>query len=763
MRLSEFLQRVRNTSPHHLGGVRPRFLAILFLVLLATVGTFIEDYPFSLSTVLFLLLLSTLSNFLIMMWIAWGKGLRYVPYFGIAIDMFLITVGVHYFGGIEAPIFWIYAVCIMTVALVHGFKLSIFSAALCALMYSAMLVGESIGLIGRVSFGIINPAYLLESKVYLYVKLFCDNCYFFVTALISGFISEQLIRSKKRLEEQNEQLNIEIAERRRVEEELRKHRGDLEHVVAERTSELEESISQLQQEIAERARMEEKLRESEERYRSHFENVGDVILSIDREFRITSVSPSIRVLLGHAPESLIGRSVIELNILPPEYFDKATAGIMRVLSGERVSSVEYEFLTVDGKRKLVAVSGDPLFKDGKITAMVAVARDMTDQKELERQLFQAQKMESVGTLAGGIAHDFNNLLSGVLGYASLMKENLTEGHRFYNYVSAIERSACRASELTSQLLAFSRGGKYEVRAINLNNVVEDTLEIIGRTFDKSIRIEKRFSGQLPTVAADAAQIEQVIMNLCINARDAMPDGGKLVVETDVTLIDEEYVKTHLGAQPGTYAVLSITDTGTGMDKETLQRVFEPFFTTKDKGKGTGLGLAMVYGVVKNHGGSVQAYSEPGEGSTFKVYLPIDGRPEANDASRYEPPQSGNELILLVDDEDYILELAREMLETRGYRVLVAGDGQQAVEIYKKHNGGIDLVILDMIMPKMGGLETFLHMKKLDPRVKAILSTGYSQNGKAQEILDHGARGFLQKPYQVNALLTKVRSVLDARI
>jgi PAS domain S-box-containing protein len=544
---------------------------------------------------------------------------------------------------------------------------------------------------------------------------------------------------------------------------LRQHREELEEEVAERTSTLTETINRLQQEISERERIEERLRDSEEKYRLHFENVGDIIFSIDREFRITSVSPSVRTLLGYSPDELTGHSFTDLNILAPEHFEQATADIVRVLGGQSISSAEYEFITTTGRRKLVAVRGDPLYKNGKITAMVAAARDITDHKELERQLFQAQKMESVGTLAGGIAHDFNNILSGVLGYASLMKASLTSDQRFFEYVNAIEKSASRASELTAQLLAFSRGGKYEVRAINLNSVIEDTLEIVGRTFDKSIEIETRLSGQLPTVAADAAQMEQVIMNLCINARDAMLEGGKLFVETDIVGVTEEYVKTHLGAQPGTYAVVSVTDTGYGMDRETLERVFDPFFTTKEKGKGTGLGLAMVYGVVKNHGGSVQVYSEPGEGATFKVYLPVDGRPEAKEISQYNVPQNGSEIILVVDDEESILSLARDMLESHGYKALLAGGGEEAIEIYRGRNGAIDLVILDMIMPKMGGLETFLQLKQLDPHVKAILSTGYSQNGKAQKILDSGARGFLQKPYQLNALLSKVRSVLDARI
>ncbi|UCD57763.1 MAG: PAS domain S-box protein, partial [Candidatus Hydrogenedentota bacterium] len=362
-------------------------------------------------------------NFLIILWIVWGKGLRYIPYFAASLDISLITVGIHYLGGIEAPISWIYAVCIMTVALVHGFKMSIYSALLCSLMYSTMLLAETAGLIKHVSFGLLNPAYFAENRIYLLVKLICDNSFFFITALISGFISEQLIRSKKTLEEQNEQLGLEIAERMRIEEELRRHREELEELVAERTSALRETIDQLQQEIAERRRMEEKLRESEGKYRLHFENVNDCIFSVDREFRTISVSPSGERLLGYTPEALCGRNFSDIDILAPEYFEQAAADFTRVLAGERISLARCEFIAKDRTRKWGEVSGAPLIKDGEIVGIVSVARDITDQKELERQLFQAQKMESVGTLAGGIAHDFNNLLSGVLGYASLMKAN----------------------------------------------------------------------------------------------------------------------------------------------------------------------------------------------------------------------------------------------------------------------------------------------------------------------------------------------------
>jgi signal transduction histidine kinase len=432
------------------------------------------------------------------------------------------------------------------------------------------------------------------------------------------------------------------------------------------------------------------------------------------------------------------------------------------LSGKKIVSAEYGFVTKDKARRLGEVSATPLLRDGEVIAVVGVVRDVTEQRQLEKQLIQAQKMESIGRLAGGIAHDFNNLLGGMLGYASLMKTKLERDDKFFEYVETIEKSATRAAELTSQLLAFSRGGKYETDAINLNKLVREAFQIIDRTIDKSIEIETRLSDMLPAVDADAGQIEQAIMNLVINARDAMPGGGKMIVETSVARLTEEYSQTHMGAKPGLYVVLTLTDTGVGMDKDTAERAFEPFFTTKEDGKGTGLGLAMVYGVVKNHGGHVWVYSEPEEGTTFKVYLPTDGKRQAEEQkSRTLSDSGGNELILVVDDEESMRAVAKDMLIDNGYRVLQAEDGIRAVEIFGRHNGDIDLVILDMVMPKLGGMETFLKLKELSPNVKALLSTGYSQGGKAQEILKSGVHGFVQKPYDVATLLSKVRSVLDS--
>ncbi|MBI5117501.1 response regulator [Candidatus Poribacteria bacterium] len=417
------------------------------------------------------------------------------------------------------------------------------------------------------------------------------------------------------------------------------------------------------------------------------------------------------------------------------------------------------------EKQLVGAYGELETKVEERTAELArmneqLERDIAERKMLQQQLVQAQKMESIGTLAGGVAHDFNNLLGAILGYSSLMRTKISESHPFYNYISTIERSATRAADLTGQLLAFARGGKYEMKPININDIVIETLGIMTRTFDKSIEIEQRLGPLIPTVEGDTTQIAQVILNLCVNARDAMPDGGKLLVETELVRLTDEYTKAHLEAKPGPYVALSVSDTGVGMDKATMQRIFEPFFTTKEEGKGTGLGLSMVYGVVKNHGGIVHVYSEPGEGAAFRIYLPANGKPETGKSLKRRAPLEGNELILVIDDEEPLRSLARDVLESHGYRVIVAENGAEGADLYGKRMGEIDLVIVDMIMPKMGGRETFFKVRGLNPNAKVLLSTGYSQNGKAREILDSGAMGFVQKPYQVDTLLLAVRDALD---
>jgi CheY-like chemotaxis protein len=326
-------------------------------------------------------------------------------------------------------------------------------------------------------------------------------------------------------------------------------------------------------------------------------------------------------------------------------------------------------------------------------------------------------------------------------------------------VETIIRSARRGSELTRQLLTFARRRRIEVHSLSLNDIAREVIGLLKRTIDKAIAIEPYLADDLATVEGNAGQIQQMLLNLCLNARDAMPQGGQLIIETQNVTLSEEKARTELNLEAGQYVLLSVTDTGIGMDAETQQHLFEPFFTTKDQGRG--LGLAMAFGIVRGHGGAIHVYSEPGQGSTFKVYLPVASRPTEDTALEEVEVAGGTETVLVVDDEEPVRALLRRILEEGGYTVLLTTDGFEAVELYTRLSTKIDLVVLDIIMPQMSGWETYERLREINPEVKVLLSSGYSENGQAQDILAAGARGFLQKPYDLRAVLRKVREVLDS--
>ncbi|MBI5115636.1 response regulator [Candidatus Poribacteria bacterium] len=513
----------------------------------------------------------------------------------------------------------------------------------------------------------------------------------------------------------------------------------------------------------ERAKSLEALRKSEEKYRTLFEESKDVVFVSSPEGHFMEINPAGVDLFGYSSQEELLRIDLARGLYMcaedrSKFQDQITAeGFVK----------DYEFVakTKDG-RPLNLIMSATVVRDetGDVAAYRGIIRDITEWRKLEEQLLKAQKMESIGTLAGGIAHDFNNLLGGILGYISLIKTKVAKDSDLLDYLDTIEKSGQRAAELTAQLLAFARGGKYNVRCIPVDSLIEATLNEIGNTFGESIKIETRLAESLPTIEADAGQIQKALMNICRNARDAMPNGGKIFIESGTTVLGEDYVRTHPETKAGYYVTLSVTDTGIGMDKQTIKRIFDPFFTTKAVGKGTGLGLAMVYGIVKNHGGDIYVYSEPGHGSTFRIYLPSREmiEPARLEETENQPKGAANALILIVDDEPGIRSVLKSMLESSSYRVLVAEDGETAVETYKTHREEINLVILDMIMPKMEGRETFLKLREIDPSVKAILSTGYSQNDKTEEILRDGVTGFIQKPFQLKELISKVESVLDGQ-
>jgi len=380
-------------------------------------------------------------------------------------------------------------------------------------------------------------------------------------------------------------------------------------------------------------------------------------------------------------------------------------------------------------------------------------------KDLEGKLEQAQKMKALGTLAGGIAHDFNNLLMGIQGNASLMLMDIDSSHQHFEKIKNTEQYVMRGAELTRQLLGFARGGKYQVTLTDLNKLIQKSSEMFGRT-KKEIIIYTNYQDDIWSVNVDRGQIEQVLLNLFVNAWQAMPGGGNLNILTENVSLDTEQ-KNEDGIKPGRYVKVSITDTGIGMDQETQKKIFDPFFTTKEMSRGTGLGLASAYGILKNHDGFIEVSSEAGKGSTFSVYLPAShDKIVALQEPSHHKTLNGTETILLVDDEDMIIHVASGMLKKLGYEVISATSGEKAVDIYKVKKNDIDMVILDMVMPGMSGGKTYDVFKEINPAIKVLLASGYSMSGEAVKILDRGCDGFIQKPFDINQISLKIRDILD---
>lgn len=394
-------------------------------------------------------------------------------------------------------------------------------------------------------------------------------------------------------------------------------------------------------------------------------------------------------------------------------------------------------------------------------ANLSLQREIAERKKLEAQFLQAQKMEAVGTMAAGIAHDFNNLLMAIMGNVSLIFSEIETEFPHYVELKNIENSAQRGANLTRQLLGFARHGKYEVTTTDLNRVIEKSSDMFGYT-RKEITFREKYLPGLWMVDVDRGQIEQVLLNLFVNAWQAMPGGGDIYLQTENVSLDTHDANL-LALKPGNYVKISVTDTGVGMDEATRQRVFEPFFTTKEMGRGTGLGLASVYGIISNHGGGIHVYSEPGKGTTFHIYLPASEK----EVEKVEKTESagdylkGMETVLLVEDEDLVADVGEKLLRKLGYNTLIARSGIEAIDIFEKNKEGIDIVILDMIMPGMSGGDVFDRLKIIDPGVKVLLSSGYSLDSQASEILARGCRGFINKPYSLNSLSQKIRSIFDS--
>ncbi len=512
----------------------------------------------------------------------------------------------------------------------------------------------------------------------------------------------------------------------------------------------------------------EALRESELKYRTIVESVEEGCFEIDLEGNLTFFNDPLCKMLGYTPEELLGKNT-------REFTSRATMLKMDQIydqirkTGEPIRGTGYDAVGKNGESLDLELAASLIRNPkGNPVGIRGVLRDVSERKDAEAQkrkfeiqVQQAQKMESIGTLAGGIAHDFNNILMGIQGNASLMLLKTDSSHVFYEKLKNIEAYVENGTELTRQLLGFARRGKYHTIATDINSIIDKSASMFGRT-KKEIRIHKDLMPDIDTVEVDRGQIEQALLNLYVNAWQAMPEGGDLYLKTENVILDADFENIQpYKVETGKYIKITVADTGSGFDDETKKRIFEPFFTTKEMGRGTGLGLASVYGIIKSHGGYINVHSQKDQGTTFAVYLPASAKEVQQEKAEpvIKTVAKGTGTILLIDDEEMIIKVGQELLQELGYKVIAARSGEEAIRLYLKNADKIDLVVMDMIMPGMGGGETFDNLKAINPDIKVLLSSGYSINGQASKILERGCDGFIQKPFNLNQLSEKIQRII----
>jgi PAS domain S-box-containing protein len=557
-----------------------------------------------------------------------------------------------------------------------------------------------------------------------------------------------------------DRFNEMLAQIQQRDEELQQHRDHLEEEVAARIGELRALNVQLlaAKEKAETARAQTVLL---------LNSTAEAIFGIDLDGNVTFCNPSCVRLLGHTdPGALMGKQVHGLiHGSRPDGAASTIADCPILQACEKGMAIHREdesFLRADGTSFPVEYWTYPIHRGEEIVGAVITFVDITERKQLEWQFRQVQKMEAVGRLAGGVAHDFNNLLGVIIGYNDLLLDDISGADPRRKYVEEIRKATKRATSLTRQLLAFSRKQLLQPRVLDLNALVRDMEKMLRRMIGEDIDLTAALGSNLGCVKADPGQIEQVIMNMGVNARDAMPHGGRFIIETANADLDEAYARHHPPMPPGRYVKLAVSDTGCGMDAETQSHIFEPFFSTKEVGKGTGLGLSTVYGIVKQSGGYIWVYSEPGQGATFKIYLPrVDGAAPARspEKTQTELPRA-SETVLLVEDESPLRELSQELLEGAGYTVLEAPNGLEAIQIAGLHNGPIHILLTDVVMPGMSGPELAARLVPLRPEMRVIYMSGYPDELIAHHGFPEAASQFLEKPFTKESILLKLRQVLD---
>jgi two-component system cell cycle sensor histidine kinase/response regulator CckA len=558
--------------------------------------------------------------------------------------------------------------------------------------------------------------------------------------------------------------------RNEITDQLRARTREMETEVFLRAQQVQEANRRLRAANDELSRLYEKtkeeavesLREERNFIAAVLETAGALVVVLDSSDRIIRVNRAAEACTGYPFNEACGKTFVQVFVAPDE-LEAARAVLVQIRSGRYPVQHENVCVAKDGTRKRIAWSTTALLDpDGKISHGIATGIDMTEKSRLEDMLRQAQRMEVVGELAGGIAHDFNNLLTAIVGYSDLLLQRLPPNDASRGEISEILRAGSRASEMTRQLLAFSRQQVLQPKVLDLNTVVSEMGKMLRRLIGEHIELVTALHPDLARTLVDPGQLEQVILNLAVNARDAMPNGGKLIIETGNVEVDETYAQQHPGARVGRHVMLGVSDTGTGMDAATQARLFEPFFTTKEQGKGTGLGLSTVYGIVKQSGGNIWVYSEPGHGAMFKVFLPTVEAPLSGTERR--PPaharQPGWETIVLAEDAEQVRSFVQRVLEKEGYRVLVAKNGDEALAIATDHEGPIHLLVTDVIMPKKSGRELADQLLRLRPDTRVLFMSGYTNRAYLGGSMLDPDVPFIQKPFTSVEIVSKIRELLD---
>ena len=649
-------------------------------------------------------------------------------YFSLFIN-FLEIIGytgvIYSLGGIEATYLTpIYAALITYVGTISPRSFPFIVAALCALAFSSMVTLEYLGYLPHQSVVSDFRTPLATQMIYVSVVMGL----LFVIAYISSYTASTLKRITDKL-----------------------HRKNIE---------LQASVRAMSREITVRKQAEEALRESEEKYRTILESIENGYFEVDIAGNFTFFNDSLCEILGYSKDEL-------MDMNNRQYTDKENAkklyqAFNKVFTtGKPEKGFDWEIIRKDGKKRSIEVSvslrGDA---EGQPIGFRGIVRDISEKQRLEAEIQHAQRMKSVGTLAGGIAHNFNNLLMGIQGNVSIILLDIDSNNPRHKNLKSIEKLVENGAKLTAQLIGYAREGRYESRPISLNQLVKETSEAFGM-MRKEITVHQELSEKLYGIKVDQGQIEQFLLNLYVNAADAMPGGGDLFLKT-INVVDMDLTGKPYKVKPGNYVLLTVKDTGVGMDEETKERIFEPFFTTKGLATGTGLGMAAAYGIIEGHGGYIDVDSMKGEGTTFSIYLPATEKMIKEKKALSDELVRGKGTVFLVDDEEMISDAGGQMLKYLGYEVLLANNGQEALELYKKNQDKIDMVLLDMVMPVMGGGEAFDRMKEMNPNVKVLLSSGYSLEGEAKEILKRGCDAFIQKPFKLEELSQKIGEILGKK-